>query len=77
MSIEKPNYSVPITIVVCVTIFICSVIGSITIKDYYNQTNMAKNIENAISKGIDPIAVKCAYEQSSSPTCITYALRGK
>lgn len=77
MSVEKTSYSVPITIVVCVTIFICSVIGSITIKDYYNQISMAKNIENAISKGIDPIAVKCAYEQSSSPTCITYALRGK
>lgn len=78
MSIEKSNYSVLISLVVCFTIFVCSVIGSITIKDYYNQTNMAKNIDSAIAKGIDPIAVKCAYEHSSSsPTCITYALRGK
>lgn len=77
MSIEKSNNSVPITILVCATIFICSVIGSFTINDYYNQTNMAKNIESAIAKGIDPLAVKCAYEQISSPTCITYALRGK
>ena len=77
MSIEKSNYSVLISLVVCFTIFVCSVIGSITIKDYYNQTNMAKNIDSAIAKGIDPIAVKCAYEQISSPTCITYALRGK
>lgn len=77
MSVEKSNYSVPITITVCVTLFICSVIGSFTIKDYYNQTNMAKNIDSAITKGIDPIAIKCAYEQYSSPTCIAYALRGK
>lgn len=77
MSVEKTSYTVPITITVCVTIFICSVIGSFTIKDYYNQTNIAKNIESAIAKGIDPLAVKCAYEQFSSPTCITYALRGK
>lgn len=35
---------------------------------------MRYNIENAIVKGIDPIAVKCAYGADDS-TCIAYALR--
>jgi len=38
---------------------------------------MAKNIEAAIAKGIDPLAVKCAYETNPTATCISYALNVK
>jgi pyruvate/oxaloacetate carboxyltransferase len=38
-----------------------------------DRNNMAKNIEAAIAKGIDPISVKCAYEVNPNATCITYA----
>jgi hypothetical protein len=34
---------------------------------------MAKNIEAAITKGVDPLSVKCAYETGSNPICVTYA----
>jgi hypothetical protein len=36
---------------------------------------MAKNIEAAIAKGVDPLSVKCAYETHTNPTCITYAMK--
>ena len=40
----------------------------------YHQTNALKsNIESAIVKGIDPIAVKCAYS-SSDVMCVAYAV---
>ena len=34
-----------------------------------------KTIEAAIVKGVDPLSVKCAYETSTNPTCITYAMK--
>ena len=49
---------------------------SFQIKWMYNindRNNMAKNIEAAIAKGVDPLSVKCAYETNSNPICITYA----
>lgn len=52
---------VVITAIVCVT--------------YYNLKKdeaMKSNIESAIVKGIDPLAVRCAYESGSS-TRIVYA----
>jgi hypothetical protein len=42
-----------------------------------DRNNMAKNIEAAIAKGVDPLSVKCAYETHSNPICITYAATGK
>lgn len=77
MSIEKPNNTPLIMFVSCVTLVIVSVITSIALNNYLTNSNMAKNIDNAIAKGIDPLAVKCAYDKYTSPTCITYALRGK
>jgi hypothetical protein len=37
---------------------------------------MKSNIESAIVKGIDPIAVKCAYGKAD-PVCIVYAASKK
>ena len=47
---------------------------------YYTSTSsfkrdelMAKNIEMAISKGVDPLAVRCSYASSADQICIMYA----
>lgn len=46
--------------------------------NYINdRSNMAKNIETAISKGVDPLSVKCAYETNPTATCVAYALGKK
>ena len=43
----------------------------------YKRGISVKNIEAAIAKGVDPVSVKCAYETSSNPICITYAATSK
>jgi len=66
-----------ITILTCVTIVMCTVIIAGFNYNINTQNNMAKNIESAIAKGVDPVSVKCAYETNSNPVCITYAATAK
>ena len=59
--------------IICAASVIVSVVASIT---YYNTQQiaaMSKNIEFAITKGIDPIAVRCVSASSSDNICIAYA----
>ena len=64
-----------ITICVSIVIVICTAIIGAIIYNMNDRNNMAKNIEAAIAKGVDPLSVKCAYETSTNPTCITYAMK--
>jgi hypothetical protein len=43
---------------------------------YYDNQNKAikSNIESAIVKGIDPVAVRCAYSGERDNICLAYAL---
>ena len=43
---------------------------------YYDNQNKAikSNIESAIVKGIDPVAVRCAYAKNNDNVCIAYAI---
>ena len=64
-----------ITVCVSVIIVVCTAIIGAVIFNINDRNNMAKNIESAILKGVDPLSVKCAYETSTNPTCITYAMK--
>ncbi len=64
-----------ITICVSVSIVVCTAIIGAVIFNINDRNNMAKNIEAAIVKGVDPLSVKCAYEIGTNPTCITYAMK--
>jgi hypothetical protein len=66
-----------VTYIVCVSILIGSAIAGFTVYNLNERNNFAKNMESAISKGVDPLSVKCAYEQLPTATCITYALGKK
>lgn len=66
-----------VTLIICVSIVLLSTIAGSFMYNANDRNNMAKNIETAINKGIDPLSVKCAYDSSSSTTCITYALSVK
>lgn len=66
-----------ITIAVCVMIMCMTGIVSVSFNYVNDRNNMAKNIEAAIAKGVDPLAVKCAYETNPTATCITYGLNVK
>ena len=65
------------TSIVCVMILALAGIISVSLNYINDRNNMAKNIEAAIAKGVDPLAVKCAYETSPTATCISYALNVK
>ena len=58
--------------VICGTIVVMSAIGSIGFYNLQKDRLMSANIENGIVKGIDPIAIKCAYD-SNGTMCMVYA----
>lgn len=66
-----------ITFMVCATIILLALIGAGVTINLNDKINMSKNIESAINKGVDPLSVKCAYDSSSTTTCITYAATAK
>lgn len=66
-----------ITIIICITLAVCSCIAGFTIYQTNDRNNMSKNIESAIQKGIDPISVKCAYETTTNAVCIAYSMGKK
>jgi hypothetical protein len=75
MSSEE-NKSDVVTFIVCVCLTVLTLIASITFYNYNESQNISKNIEAAINKGIDPLAVKCAYEDYSSNACVAYSIKG-
>ena len=48
-------------------------IACTTYYQHYKIESMKSNIESAIVKGIDPLAVRCAYEQGDN-VCVAYAI---
>ena len=66
-----------ITICTSVVIVLCTALIGAIVYNTNDRNNMAKNIEAAIAKGVDPLSVKCAYETSANPICITYAATAK
>ena len=62
-----------LTLAISVVIVLCTAIIGAIVYNVNDRNNMAKNIEAAIAKGVDPLSVKCAYETNSNPICITYA----
>jgi len=65
-------------------LFFCGFVGLILIAmlafwNYkINENNlMSKNIQEAMSKGIDPLSVRCTYAKDTDNICLAYALRNK
>ena len=51
---------------------VLGLIGAVGYNKYTEMKSLERNIESAIVKGIDPIAVKCAYG-GDSWVCMQYA----
>lgn len=66
-----------LTIVVSITIMTCAAMIAGLMYNVNDRNNMAKNIDAAIAKGVDPLSVKCAYETGTNPICITFAATRK
>lgn len=74
---KSSSEHVVITMIICAVIVILTFIAAVSIINLNNANNMAKNIDAAISKGVDPLSVKCSYETKPSGTCIAYAVGKK
>lgn len=59
--------------VISLLIAIVSLIGSITFYKHSELQAIKSNIESAIVKGIDPVAVRCAYANEKDVVCAVYA----
>ena len=59
--------------VVSLLIAIITGIATFGYTNYTETKSIERNIESAIVKGIDPIAVRCAYSKQSDTICIVYA----
>ena len=60
-------------IVVAITIVLLSIVAAVGFYELNDRKLMAANIENAISKGIDPLTVRCSYAHDYDTICIAHA----
>jgi hypothetical protein len=60
-----------------VLIGVLSIVGAVTFYHYSALKSMENNIATAVAKGIDPLAVRCAYGNSHDNICIAYAVTVK
>lgn len=54
------------------TIVVLSIISSIAFYNVNENNNLARNLDNIAGKGIDPIAVRCAYSPDRT-MCVVYS----
>jgi hypothetical protein len=62
---------------VSVTLVLLSIVAATCLYGLNDRKLMAANIENAIAKGIDPLAVRCSYAKSDDIVCIAHAANRK
>lgn len=65
------------TFIIAVTIIIVSAIIGTTIYNINDRILMSKNIDNAIAKGMDPLAVRCSYVTNTDTICVAHAASNK
>lgn len=59
--------------VICFTLVVVTAICSIAYYNVKRDDLLSRNIENGIVKGIDPVAVRCAYASQGDNICVAYA----
>lgn len=62
---------------ISVLIAAVSMMGCVTFYQYNELQVIKSNVESAISKGIDPIAVRCAYANERDVVCVAYGANKK
>jgi hypothetical protein len=63
--------------IVSTFIFIIFLVLSVFTPTIHSNVLMAENINKAIEKGIDPMAVRCAYASSGDQICLAYSITHK
>jgi hypothetical protein len=60
-------------VVLAITFVILSIVSAVCVYELNDRKLMAANIENAITKGIDPLTVRCSYVRDYDTICIAHA----
>ena len=63
-------------VMLAMTSVILAAILGVSIYHISDRNLMAKNIDNAIAKGINPMSVRCSYVRGDDPICIAFAAKG-
>ena len=69
----RQNYILILSLTLVLLVFMYSIV-------YYKTMDrklMAENIEAAIAKSIDPLAVRCSYANGDDNICVAYAISNK
>ena len=61
--------------IICLTIVVAASVLGTSIYHVNDRVLMAKNIQVAIAKEIDPLSVRCSYARGDDPVCIAFAAR--
>jgi len=64
-----------IVTVIALTVVIISAFVSYNTLEDKRLTSLEKSLETASSRGINPVAVRCAYASSNDNICIVYAAK--
>jgi uncharacterized membrane protein len=62
-----------IGVIIASAIVLVSAIISTAVYHINDRTLMSKNIDAAIAKGVDPVAVRCSFVQQTDTICVAYA----
>ena len=62
-------------IMIAMTSVILAAILGLSIYHINDRNLMAKNIDNAIAKGINPMSVRCSYVRGDDPICIAFSAK--
>ena len=62
-----------IGVIIATAIVFITAIVSITVYYVNDRALMSKNIDAAIAKGVDPVAVRCSFVQQTDTICVAYA----
>jgi len=62
------------TFLISTLIGFITMIGAMTFYKYNELQAIKSNIESAIVKGIDPVAVRCAYANEKDVVCVAYGI---
>ena len=73
MSNTNTDVSVFKSGIVAVALTMIAMIIGVSIYNVNDRSLMAKNIDSAIAKGLDPISVRCSYVTNTDTICVAYA----
>jgi hypothetical protein len=74
--IMNNNNTRSFAVIFSVTVIVLGTISALCVYGLNERRLMASNIENAISKGIDPLSVRCSYAHGDDIICVTHAAAG-